>query len=448
MLRRMRSVKAIAAKVPTKVPAKSARAKPPVALDGIVAAGKAGKLDTALTKLLAHWKKSRAPAIAEAIDVIGKQVGTAIEGDTPEALTRAWNRIEKTGSVADLGGLLTRIRAGTDTSGVTKRIGTLMRRYPDDPRLAAFIHEQLDQLAYTASSSRGVWEAFFEVLDRVADPRTIAVIGATRPRWDRKLANRGGYRTWFLASMDRALAAANGVTAADVSREALAPIFALGQTVETAGERAHARLFEQVYRDPADDLARSVLADALLEANDPRGELIQLQLLATPTADQRRRMKELVETHGRAWLGALADFVSKAGLVYERGFATRVTVTKPKGKDPSYPMSVPESTTIVTLEIATSLRHHVGGGVFELREGVKEWIRTFPNVRRLEIGSFAALGQLVADGPVEYQDVVVRTLEKAPWLVRRNFPYLRRLLRKGNMWIDVTDAWFASQQTR
>jgi len=82
-------------------------------------------------------------------------------------------------------------------------------------------------------------------------------------------------------------------------------------------------LFAQVYEHPDDDEVRLVLADALLAASDPRGELIQLQF--HPEADHERRTMELLQRHGLTWLGALRDAVIP--IRYERGFVASCVAT-------------------------------------------------------------------------------------------------------------------------
>ncbi|MDP1829847.1 MAG: TIGR02996 domain-containing protein [Archangium sp.] len=63
-------------------------------------------------------------------------------------------------------------------------------------------------------------------------------------------------------------------------------------------------LFDAVAEAPDDDGPRHVLADALLERGDPRGEFISLQLLraqGTSTPKQQAREKRLEEDHWRRW---------------------------------------------------------------------------------------------------------------------------------------------------
>ncbi len=64
-------------------------------------------------------------------------------------------------------------------------------------------------------------------------------------------------------------------------------------------------LFDAVAAAPDDDDPRQVLADALLERGDLRGEFIALQLLRarqTATPEQRAREAALEKEHWRAWL--------------------------------------------------------------------------------------------------------------------------------------------------
>ena len=75
-------------------------------------------------------------------------------------------------------------------------------------------------------------------------------------------------------------------------------------------------LFREVWQRPGDLELRLVLGDALLEAGDPRGELIQLQ--RNPHADQGQRVMRLLQQHGLTWLGSLRDAVLP--MSYELGF--------------------------------------------------------------------------------------------------------------------------------
>jgi uncharacterized protein (TIGR02996 family) len=82
-----------------------------------------------------------------------------------------------------------------------------------------------------------------------------------------------------------------------------------------------ARLWGEIVASPDDDSVRAVLADLLMAAGDPRGELISLQLLPAEDAaatDRQDRIQELLREHVGAWLGPLREVALAAR--FERGF--------------------------------------------------------------------------------------------------------------------------------
>jgi hypothetical protein len=76
--------------------------------------------------------------------------------------------------------------------------------------------------------------------------------------------------------------------------------------------------------DPSSDDELPVLADALTEVGDPRGELIALQL-APSTPAIERKVAKLIKTHRTQLLGALASIVDD--IEFRRGFLARATLT-------------------------------------------------------------------------------------------------------------------------
>lgn len=84
-------------------------------------------------------------------------------------------------------------------------------------------------------------------------------------------------------------------------------------------------LWADVFAAPDDDEPRLVLADALMEMGDPRGELIAIQLREArgDAGDEAgARAAELVKQHGKEWLEALRPIVYRAE--YVRGVVTRL----------------------------------------------------------------------------------------------------------------------------
>jgi uncharacterized protein (TIGR02996 family) len=96
-------------------------------------------------------------------------------------------------------------------------------------------------------------------------------------------------------------------------------------------------LWRAVFADPTDLDARRVLADALTEAQDPRGEFIALQLSAAAETGEanpaarvaRRRASALLNAHIDVWAGALPG-VERGSRVFERGFLVALTASMPR----------------------------------------------------------------------------------------------------------------------
>lgn len=109
-----------------------------------------------------------------------------------------------------------------------------------------------------------------------------------------------------------------------------------------AGDASLDRLFAAVYAAPRDDIARMVLADALQQRGDPRGEFIALQLRRFDVA----RQCELIDAHGHAWLGNLAGFVLPGQRRYDRGFLISCPLAKLRAEQIEELAQYPEWATL------------------------------------------------------------------------------------------------------
>ncbi|MCB9668916.1 MAG: hypothetical protein H6734_05535 [Alphaproteobacteria bacterium] len=94
--------------------------------------------------------------------------------------------------------------------------------------------------------------------------------------------------------------------------------------LETAEPPEPAALFEAVWSAPEDMGPRRVLADALLEREDPRGRFLALELEGGP--DAHEAALALLEAHGNAWYGPW--FRHWDALVHEAGFPVEVRVDR------------------------------------------------------------------------------------------------------------------------
>ncbi len=82
-------------------------------------------------------------------------------------------------------------------------------------------------------------------------------------------------------------------------------------------------LLLKVHEAPDDDAAKLVVADALLERKDPRGEFIALQFKVwrgEATKEDRARVSALLSKHRASWFGPLAEVLDPETVVFEKGF--------------------------------------------------------------------------------------------------------------------------------
>lgn len=291
--------------------------------DALEAAIERRDFPAALEVALAAWRESRVPALADLVDAIGARI--PVRALPPKTIHRAWLDLAAKNDSADVGTLIATIDRGVPRptkkssrfravlpEGWIERARALAER-PDDPRIPRAIVTVLRE------STWSIWED-----DREATFVTpLRVVERSR---DVRL----------LPLLDEAAAAARegrlpGTNAA--IRDALTPVIAALRAIEPPAdeERAHAiiaslggapavdlqPLLDLVLRDPDDDAARLVYADALTAAGDPRGEFITLQLLPDPTPEQTARMQSILRAHQGEWLGDLAHVF--AGIRFERG---------------------------------------------------------------------------------------------------------------------------------
>ncbi len=108
-------------------------------------------------------------------------------------------------------------------------------------------------------------------------------------------------------------------------------------------------LFDAVLSHPDDLQVRHVLADALQDVGDPRGEFIALQLGRNHTGEKAsRREKELLAAHLDTWLGRFKGAVHQPR--FERGFLHHAQV---QGALPSGSEKWPEWATVGSLDCRT-----------------------------------------------------------------------------------------------
>ena len=328
----------------------------------------------ALDALLEAWRETPAVEIAELIDRLSAEIDRAlppIGAKTQKGLHEAWLDTEAQGRAVDLPRLAAAIERGNGPM-IRERFDRLFQR-PRDPRVSTLALRLCASCVATRSVAFPMWTQIFKVLTDGRDVRARAGLeGAARAR-------RVGSPTFMEMFHKRekevaeAMAAwpevtLDGATLEVVTRlGGLVDALARGPAPDAAeilATRAKARvsnagtgdiaaLFAMVYEAPDDDARRAVLADALEEAGDPRGELIHLQLRGPLPPKLERQVKKLVREHGKAWLGPLEPYVEARDRVFARGFLEECTLRIRTKQARARAEALPEWATVRTVRGVT-----------------------------------------------------------------------------------------------
>lgn len=281
-----------------------------------------------LPRLLKAWPRVRHPRLGDAIDGLT----ALLEARPPLPATKkradldAWTKLEARGDVNDFPRLMAAARGGQQAD-VLRQAEALASR--DDARFATGLLTLLEDPPYAGVASRPLLTALIKLLLATKDKR------AAEPAWE--LASRyigivnsstGALVVERLEALASSLDALpepdlEGVALelCELAEQLAPPRRRLQRPKSSANFDA---LFELVTQSPDDDGPRRVLADALLESGDGRGEFIRKQLDGQPTDDTQADVAR--------WLQPL----KMAGAVTcERGFPSAVAVYKSAEKSSS-----------------------------------------------------------------------------------------------------------------
>jgi uncharacterized protein (TIGR02996 family) len=233
--------------------------------------------------ILVRWRSLRAPVLADALDRIAAARPDALAAQLAPTALKA----------KQLDDTIERLRA--------------LRVHLPDPRVSRALCDFAESVPFTSNSSQRMWSELFELIVEAGDPRAI-------DRLQRMFAGkpiRDTMRTWLerkaAEAHDSLRAIFPGEITLDIKAaaelaslvERLAPAVEESATAKAAKRAAAAtaktreELLAAVYAAPDDDGPRLVLADVLLEAGDPWGELIALQC--------RRAPDEKPSARGASW---------------------------------------------------------------------------------------------------------------------------------------------------
>jgi len=302
----------------------------------VTAAVEAKNYVGALQIALGLWRTARDPVIADVIDAIAARCRPpAIAGRDSAAFHIAWLTLadSQPGPVA-VGALAANLfrrlpvrEVGyfAPSRDLARNVPFLARvallsRSPDDPRVATALVDVVERAPY--GDSGRLYAPVLALIERIADLRCVPRLQALL---DRPIAKSRTVRSYYADALPATIQAIETAATAVVPLDEDERGAFTELVTRLAGKRsapvAHhdvGQLLAECLARPDDDAPREVLADALLEREDPRGELIALQL-REPTADDAvRRVATLIRKHEKEWLGDLAR-VTKVR-VWRRGF--------------------------------------------------------------------------------------------------------------------------------
>lgn len=309
---------------------------PLAALDDAIAALRAGSGAQALDALLIAWRQMRAPEIAAQIEALSVRLSREPlpKTKTQKAHLTAWIDRARQRDPADIALLLAEIDAiwqRARPSQMVPALEELIEREPD-PRLGHRAVRWIEDQIGRGSFNDKLWRRLTHLVVATGDPATSKPLEQVqgKSRGNRWLHGWIGSRLpRAVARLDESIPQHEPLGIED--RRRCDEIAFLLDTVELDPARdvrkvddaTHTELLEAVWNDPHDDGLRLVLADALTEAGDPRGELISLQvgrLGREPTRRGMARERALIREHGASWIGGLARLTYKRSWRFARGF--------------------------------------------------------------------------------------------------------------------------------
>jgi uncharacterized protein (TIGR02996 family) len=207
----------------------------------------------------------------------------------------------------------------------------------DDPRLTVFLLEALQKPLWPSSGFQDAWTVIFARIVSLSDVRALSVLASVIQSPPHFVGIK--HSLWMLSQVARCAIAlelrCKQLPQLDSESQALIaqyghlkPLTAVSKKPSTEVATA---LLNPVWKNPTDDSIRLVLADALLEQNDPWGEFISLQFcIANGTAStaQIKRATTLLNKYESHFSGPIGPVCNKQQLMFENGFLVRCAVNR------------------------------------------------------------------------------------------------------------------------
>ncbi|WP_163994749.1 TIGR02996 domain-containing protein [Pyxidicoccus caerfyrddinensis] len=289
----------------------------------LVAAAGSGEWGTVLAGLLDAWRAAPHRELADRV----VSVGAKVSGGQP--LSGAWEAVASKPDAAVLSALLDTL---LDKGSVKARPRLeALEGWPMDPRIDRWVADRYADPPFTSTGARPFWTRLAPLARRILDARAAESLVKARAGYDLAVA----HEEFLAAHLDRISPQLDAVKDTALSADTRKMLTVIDAALRTEAEAAKparsadsATLLAQVLAKPEDDEARAVLADVLLEAGHPRGELIALQLEAARrplTPAEVKRERQLIKTARKELLGPL-DGVLKPDCTFSRGFLSHAAL--------------------------------------------------------------------------------------------------------------------------
>ena len=266
-----------------------------------------GRAPVVLQALVQAWTHKPLAALGSLVPRVPLPVAP-FQGDTD-----AWAEAARKASVDERGALLATLLTG-GLAEVRRKLEAVSSWR--DPRLSAALEAALTEPPWSSNTSRPTWRALFALVSGSGDPRFVALAQTLPAGW----TMRSAQKQWLVEAFHEAVGSLPATLEPTAQEAALLAtlegLLALPTPKKSRGPRPD---FAAVYAAPADDGPRQVLADALLEQGDPRGDFLSLQLRAKKGKAELAQEKALLKTHAKAWLSVFGPALG-AAVKWRRGF--------------------------------------------------------------------------------------------------------------------------------
>ena len=342
----------------------------------------AGDPHRALVAVRSLWNEVRDPdliALMEALNVAAPRSAVVARGK--EARSAAFARRAARDDPADLPVLIDEIAARVHPADDGARIRALAPRTPD-PRLGPALVRIVETIRnLTPSNQRFVLSAAEQVA-RVGEPGSIAALRSWISTHHRL---QGVLRRTVFEHLNAADKRAKGRSLNPLPDQLVAGWIAEVALRSTPPPTVEA-LWEAVYADPADDGARWVLADRLVEDGDPRGEFISLQLERDRQGRPKPRERALLKEWEGHWLQPFAGLIAPGSARWAGGFVCEAAAPIARELPPRKGLLAPQWATLEAIDLGTAGHQN---GLDLLREAP---LRSLARVDGVHAGWLEALG--------------------------------------------------------